>query len=88
MRDETAGQRAGRHQAPAQQAVGAVDPAEQAGGHDLLSEADRDDVPHGDGEALAGITAAMAGSGASPIPMKTAALITAPVINEGSMPSL
>jgi hypothetical protein len=51
--DEAAGQRAGRHEAPAEHAVDAVDPAEQVRGHDLLAQADRDHVPHGHGEALA-----------------------------------
>ena len=54
MRHETAGQRAERHEAPAQHAVDAVDPAEQVGGDDPLAEADRDHVPHGDGEPLDG----------------------------------
>ena len=50
MRDESAGQCAHRHEAPAEHAVDAVDPAEQVRGHDLLAQADRDDVPHGHGE--------------------------------------
>ena len=54
MRDEAAGQRAHRHEAPAEHPVDAVDPAEQMRGHDLLAQADRDDVPHGHGEPLAG----------------------------------
>ena len=36
----------------------------------------------------ASITAATAGSGASPMPTKAAAAIAAPVISEGSRPSL
>jgi hypothetical protein len=51
--DEAAGQRAQRHEAPAEHSVDAVDPAEQVHGHDLLAQADRDDVPHGHGEPLA-----------------------------------
>jgi hypothetical protein len=54
MRHEAAGQRAQRHEAPAEHPVGAVNPAEQRRGHDLLTQADRDHVPHGDGDALTG----------------------------------
>ena len=39
MRDESAGQRADRHEAPAEHAVDAVDQAEQVRGHDLLARA-------------------------------------------------
>jgi hypothetical protein len=52
--DEAAGQRASRHQAPAEHAVDAVDAAQQVRGDDALAEADRHDVPHGDGKALDG----------------------------------
>ena len=54
MRDEASGQRADRHEAPADHPVDAVDPAEQVRGHHLLAQADRDDIPHGHGEPLAG----------------------------------
>jgi hypothetical protein len=53
VRDEAAGQRASRHEAPAEHPVDAVDPSEQVGGHDLLAQADRDHVPHGHAEPLA-----------------------------------